>query len=120
MKIKINKSKLSVGKWYCGVITRHYDNPSYLKICVEFDDELDVEYSQIIPIDKNANSRFASFARKMEILDKSGEADTDLLDGLAVKAILQYGEDGNMYIKAILIDEEYYQNEKDMEDYDNN
>lgn len=83
-----------------------------MKVCVEFDNELEVEYYKIIPIEKNINTKLTSFARKMEIIDEDGFIDTDLLDGLAVEAVLQYGSDGNLYVQKIRIDYDYYENEE--------
>lgn len=92
---------------------------SKIIVYVELDDDKGVEYARVIPIEKNENSKFASFARRMGIIDDDGVADTDELDGIAVKARLQRGKDGNLYVGSICIDYDYYdeQENEECEDY---
>lgn len=116
MKYKVEQSKIRAGKLYSGVITRHFDYPASLKVCIELDDEPGVEYFLIIAIEKNPNSRFVRFSRKMDIFDENGRIDTDLLDGLPVKAILQYWNDGNLYVSSLCIDYDEEEDEVDEED----
>ena len=116
MKITLKKSKIKAGGWFCGFITRHSIVSSKMRIFVELDDELGVEYMYVIPIVKSSNSRLANFAREMGILDENDDIDTDLLNELAVKAKLRRVEDGNLFISKMVIDEEYYQQEEDEED----
>lgn len=117
MKIKLKGSKIKTGKWYYGFITKHICTQSKIRVYVELDDDAGVEYVKVIPINENENSKFASFARKMQIIDEDGEADTSELDGLAVKVILQRGRDENLYVGSICIDYDYYEELEDEEDY---
>lgn len=133
MIIKLKGSKIKSGKRYEGFITRHFVDKTkdVLKVYVVLDEDvhngIHVEYLQVIPIETNENSRFAQFARRMELLTEKGNVDTNLLDELAVKAILNLGKDNNFYVGSLKIDYDYYEeleeqcdqkDDKNVEEYD--
>lgn len=118
MKIKLKGSKIKAGRWYTGFIAKHTCTKSKLIVYVELDDDARVEYVKVIPLDERDNSKFASFARRMEIIDEDGVADTSELDGLAVKVLLQRGKDGILYVGSICIDYDYYEEMENNESED--
>lgn len=133
MIIKLKGSKIRAGKWYEGFITRHFVDKTkgVLKVYVMLDEDVNkgiqVEYLQVIPVETNEHSKFAKFSRRMELLTEKGNVDTNLLDELAVKAILNLGKDNNFYVSSLRIDYDYYdemeeqcdkEEDNNMEDYD--
>ncbi len=115
MKIQLKTSNIRENKWYLGFVTRQYVSDSKLRVYVELDDDPGREYMKSVPIDDSRNSQFASFARKMDIIDENGVVDTEELEEMAVKVILNRVKDGNLFIKTMLIDHEYYE---ESEEYD--
>lgn len=99
-------------------VTRQYEVDSKLRVCVELDDAPGIEYMKVVPVDDSPNSQFASFARKMDIIDENGVIDTDELEGLAVKAILRRVKDGSIFIQTLLIDYDYYEEEDESNEED--
>lgn len=99
-----------------GFITRQYQIDSKLRVFVELDDDPGIEYMRVITIDDSPNSQFASFARQLCIIDENGVIDTDELVGKAVKVKLNRLEDGSIFIKTMLIDWVYYEEEEDTDE----
>lgn len=118
MKIQLKTANIREGKWYYGFITRKYECDSKLRVYVELDDDPGREYMKSVTIDDDPNSSFASFARKMDIIDENGIIDTDELEGLAVKAILRRVKDGSIFIQTLLIDYDYYEEEDEANEED--
>lgn len=133
MIIKLKGSKIRAGKWYEGFITRHFVDKTkgVLKVYVMLDEDVNkgihVEYLQVIPVETNEHSKFAKFARRMELLTEKGNVDTNRLNELAVKAILNLGKENNFYIGSLKIDYDYYEeleeqcdkeDDNNTEDYD--
>ncbi|NBH17418.1 hypothetical protein D3Z55_08000 [Clostridiaceae bacterium] len=116
MKVKLKVANIREGKWYYGFITRQYQVDSKLRVCVELDEAPGIEYMKVVPIDDSPNSKFASFARKLDIIDENGVIDTDELEGMAVKAILRRLKDGSIFIQTLLIDYDYYEEEEDTDE----
>lgn len=122
MIIKLKDSTIRAGKWYEGFISRHLVDKTkgILKVYVMLDEDVNnditIEYIQVIPLDTNENSKFAQFSRRMKLLTQNGDVDTRLLDELAVKAILNRGKDSNLYVSTLRIDWDYYNKQSNMEE----
>lgn len=103
MILEMAACTLKENTWYQGIISRHqiFNHNSKLIIYVVFNKNPDVEYLKSIRIENNSNSIFGIYAEKLNLYNEDNKIDTDLLDGLEVKATLKKASNGILYVNKL-------------------
>lgn len=118
MRFEISQLKVKEGKLYRGWIKDNRISQTKLYIYVELDKCPGTRFLKVVPIDLNPQSLFCRLAQNLQIFDDDGFIETDYLQDIAVKANLRKGNDMQYYINHLELDEEYYEEISEENEYD--